>query len=403
MSPTWLFATGNNIFGQLSGQKADSLLERPQLVARADESIHVLWAGWFDTLLRIDGRYELRGFTAGSAGVVCLCCPDSVQIVSGFGSTELVGVVGSDGEVYSVSPDDEQDDSSSIKNRQLRPEYDLSDAFDSTICHICMTGNGLLSVLHDFGRVITVFESLSAFHANSANQPTHIAKKEFHPHRIRRSFIDIQAAESHFVALDSFGYVWSWGAPNLHGELLQPNTSAESKSTLLTPRIVSALEGISMMDISTNGWLTACISRDTKDIYLWGWMGTDGRRLIGLPMNINSGLAGIMDQFDEDEHIIPKSIGVGCGFMALAVENKETQSSEIYIAGESDVDRYRRSKPVHIEQSDAEDETADEFIRLFGEYDHLSSSTGSANTGCTSPIVYCAPAATFVLISQTPT
>ncbi|KAK7207477.1 hypothetical protein BZA70DRAFT_271414 [Myxozyma melibiosi] len=425
MPRTWLFALGLDLFSQLSGAGSagsrpvgnstsdddasnekekeeeqrgngtentkSGYIDPPRMIAVGQDLLRILWAGWNDTLLQIDDIFELRGFSAGSRGSVQLLCPPGISIVSGFGWTELQGVVCSDGEIYSIAPPPTDAEYSYLT---IAPEFDISDAFSQSVQHVSVAGNGLVSVLHADRTSVTVFDSYASFKNHTPSKPTHKTRKEFKPHH-RRTFISVRSAESHFVALDSNGCVWSWGAPNLHGELLRPtpaNRGADhAQLQSLTPRIVPALEGIQMIQIAANGWVTACLSGDTRDVYIWGWM-AGGARVVGMPATSGGELAGIIDQFDEEENMTVDCIGVANGAVATTIEDAQTGITSLYVA----------RPPVEgslVNDRENRDEDADgaRFEKVRGPWDALLEAVDEVYRR---PYVYCSPAATFVIIAR---
>ncbi|KAK9322343.1 regulator of chromosome condensation 1/beta-lactamase-inhibitor protein II [Lipomyces orientalis] len=364
MPKTWLYAVGLDIYCQLRGEfnhihgRLDSgnctgetvepdcrkkrklsplcesenddgnqmgagvILGRPQCIAQGNIDVEVLWVGWSETLVRIDQRVELRGFRVYKTDVPrILQLPNGVGAVSGFGWAELLGIVDSCGQIWRFKSDPK-----STTNLYLDKE--LSAAFNNTVLHVAVTGSEHVAVLHDCGTSITTFSSLLEFYAHSEAKKEELSgggRKQFRLDQ-HLQFTCIRSGELHFVALDSEGQVYSWG-DNLHGELLQQGGS------LLHPQSVPTLEGIPMREIATNGFVTACLSRDTKDVYIWGW--TPDTRIIGLPNTVD--IAGIVDQFDEDEDTVIESVAVGNGFVVLASSNSVTYELCVWIAGGSDL------------------------------------------------------------------
>ncbi|KAJ8099883.1 regulator of chromosome condensation 1/beta-lactamase-inhibitor protein II [Lipomyces tetrasporus] len=307
-----------------NGNQMDAcgILGRPLCIAQGQIDVEVLWVGWTETLVRIDQRVELRGFSVyktDSARILQL--PNGVRVVSGFGWAELLGIVDSCGQIWRFKSD-------TTMTTILYLDKELSAAFDNAVLHVAITGSEHVAVLHDCGTSISTFWSLLEFYAHSETKKEESSggsRKQFGYHQ-HLQFTCIRSGELHFVALDSDGQVYTWG-DNLHGELLQPGGS------LLHPQSVPALEGIPMRDIATNGFMTACLSRDTKDVYIWGW--TPDTRIIGLPNTVD--VAGIVDQFAEDEDTIIESVAVGNGFVVLASSNSITYELCVWIAGGSDL------------------------------------------------------------------
>ncbi|KAK9388911.1 regulator of chromosome condensation 1/beta-lactamase-inhibitor protein II [Lipomyces mesembrius] len=366
MPKAWLYAIGLNIFSQLSGASkhahkvlnnrdcsgesaetdgrkrrkiiqdgndnedenanemdAGEVLIRPRCIAQGEFEVEVLWVGWSEALLRIDGRVELRGFSAYETETTKLLqLSNGANVVTGFGWADLLGIVDSYGQIWRFKP-------GSRTTYVLYVDKELSSAFDNTVQRVTITGAEHVAVLHDYGTAITTFSSLPDFYAYSETKKKEwrvSSRKQFGHHQ-HLQFTCMEAGEAHFVALDSVGQVYTWGA-NLHGELLQPRES------VVRPRVVPALEGIPMRDVATNGFVTACLSEDTKDVYIWGW--TPDTRIIGLP-NAGDDVAGIVDQFDEDEDFVIESVGVGNGFIVLASSNSITRELCVWFAGGSDL------------------------------------------------------------------
>lgn len=246
--------------------------------------------------------------------------------------------------------------------------------------------------------MITVFDSYSKFKLHSLAKPTHMARKEFKKHH-KRAFTCVRAAESHFVALDNRGYVWSWGVPNLHGELLRRSpahmgdNNPGSVLQLLTPRLIPALEGIEMAHIATNGWVTACLSRETHDIYIWGWMDS-GARIVGMPAVSGGDVAGIIDQFDEEENLTVVSIGVASGYVALVIEDSTTGRSSLYIA-QPPAEHSLQHNPAASADQNEEDGTT--FRKVSGPWDTLLKTDDEIYRR---PSLICSPAATFVAVAR---
>ncbi|KAK9377464.1 regulator of chromosome condensation 1/beta-lactamase-inhibitor protein II [Lipomyces chichibuensis] len=366
MPKTWVYAIGLDIFAQLSGASkqahkvlnsrdctgesaetdgrkkrkiihneneneyenanemdADEVLIQPRCIAQGEFVVEVLWVGWSETLLRIDGRVELRGFSAHDTETTkILQLSIGATVVTGFGWADLLGVVDSNGQIWRFTP-------GAGTTCILYVDKDLSSAFDNTVQRVAVTGTEHVAVLHDYGTAITTFSSLPDFYAYSETKEKECraaSRKQLGNHQ-HLQFTCMRAGEAHFVALDSGGQVYTWGA-NLHGELLQP------RGSIVRPRIVPALEGIPMRDVATNGFVTACLSQDTKDVYIWGW--TPDTRIIGLP-DAGDDVAGIIDQFGENEDIVIESVAVGNGFIVLASSNSITCELCVWFAGGSDL------------------------------------------------------------------
>ncbi|KAK9333746.1 regulator of chromosome condensation 1/beta-lactamase-inhibitor protein II [Lipomyces starkeyi] len=366
MPKTWIYAIGLDIFSQLSGASkrahtvlnsrdctgesaetdgrkkrkitqdenenedenvnemdAGEVLVRPRCIAQGEFQAEVLWVGWSETLLRIDGRVELRGFSAYETETTKLLqLSNGANVVTGFGWADLLGIVDSYGQIWRFKPGTR---TTSI----LYVDKELSSAFDNTVECVTIAGTEHVAVLYDHGTSITTFSSLPDFYAYSETKKKEWrvgSRKRFAQHQ-HLQFTCMRAGEVHFVALDSGGQVYTWGA-NLHGELLQP------RGSVVRPRVVPALEGIPMRDVATNGFVTASLSQDTKDVYIWGW--TPDTRIIGLP-NAGDDIAGIIDQFDEDEDIVIESVAVGNGFIVLASSNSITCEICVWFAGGSDL------------------------------------------------------------------
>ncbi|KAK9240994.1 regulator of chromosome condensation 1/beta-lactamase-inhibitor protein II [Lipomyces kononenkoae] len=362
--PTWLYAIGLDIFSQLSGRSThlqnkpnpwdctrestekdgrkkrriiptnkignenenaselDGRMARPHCIAQGEYEAEVLWVGWSETLVRIDGRVELRGFSGYQTDdIKFLQLADGASIVGGFGWADVLGIVDSGGHIWRLTP-------GGTMTSILQIESELSAAFDNTVQCVAVTGTEQVAVLHDHGTSITTFSSLVEFYAypeTKKNSSTACSRKRFGRHQ---QVTCMHAGEAHFVALDSGGQVYTWGA-NLHGygELLQPRRS------VVEPVVVPALDGTPMREVATNGFLTACLSQDTKDVYVWGW--TSSTRIIGLP-NAGDDVAGLIDQFDENEDLIIEHVAVGNGFIVLASSDSQTCELCVWIAGGSD-------------------------------------------------------------------
>ncbi|KAK9370836.1 regulator of chromosome condensation 1/beta-lactamase-inhibitor protein II [Lipomyces kononenkoae] len=346
MPSAWLYAIGLDIFSQLTGSSkhnnwdytldraekngkkkrrivgdGSSILARPRCIAQGEYEAEVLWVGWSGTLLRIDGSVELRGFSAYETDdIKSLELTDGVGVVGGFGWADLLGIVDSCGHIWRCNP-------GSTTASILQIDSQLSAAFENTVKSVAITGTEQVAVLHDHGASITTFSSLLEFYAypETKNNLTNARSRKHFRHHQQITYI--RAGEAHFVALDLGGQVYTWGA-NLHGELLQPLVGS-----ILRPLAVPALEGTPMRDVATNGFLTACLSQDTKDVYIWGW--TPSTRIIGLP-NAGDDVAGIIDQFDENEHLVIEHLAVGNGFVVLASSDSQTGELCVWVAGGSD-------------------------------------------------------------------
>ncbi|KAK9468114.1 hypothetical protein V1512DRAFT_258763 [Lipomyces arxii] len=301
----------------------EDMITRPVCCVEARMEAEILWVGFSDVLFSIDGRVELRGYSAGSKGAQSLPLHTGAKIVSGFGTEDILGVTDSHGKIWTIDHDNHM--------LQIRPQHELSAAFGNSVQQVQILGNDCVAVLHSYGAAVSTFESLSTFLSYSSKRdgPGPVTVKFRHSRKL--SFVALRGAESHFVALDSVGNVWTWGTPNLHGELLQ---RPQSHLELLRPQIVPALEGIQMRAISTGGWITAALSVETRDVYIWGWL-PNGAHIVGMPMQ--SEVAGLIDQFDENEELQIESVGVGNGFVVIATSNSLTHELAVWVAGGSNV------------------------------------------------------------------
>ncbi|XP_033044835.1 RCC1 domain-containing protein 1 isoform X2 [Trachypithecus francoisi] len=74
----------------------------------------------------------------------------------------------------------------------------------------------------------------------------------------------LELGAEHALLLDVAGQVFSWGGGR-HGQLGHGTLEAE-----LEPRLLEALQGLTMAEVAAGGWHSVCVS-ETGDIYIWGW------------------------------------------------------------------------------------------------------------------------------------
>ncbi|XP_011948614.1 PREDICTED: RCC1 domain-containing protein 1 isoform X4 [Cercocebus atys] len=74
----------------------------------------------------------------------------------------------------------------------------------------------------------------------------------------------LELGAEHALLLDAAGQVFSWGGGR-HGQLGHGTLEAE-----LEPRLLEALQGLTMAEVAAGGWHSVCVS-ETGDIYIWGW------------------------------------------------------------------------------------------------------------------------------------
>ncbi|KAK9457662.1 hypothetical protein V1511DRAFT_494251 [Dipodascopsis uninucleata] len=316
MKKLQIFGLGFDAFGQITGackskgNTTEDILQKPNLIGEAKSTLEVIWAGWADSLISIDSEVELRGFSASdSGGTLKLFLEDqdhntTASIKCGFGWEELIGIVDSLGNAWFFS----------IEKQQLLLCKALNRRYKGTISNIIVCGNDQMAVIHDQCRQVDTFRNtLPILAVEDIQDISVLSRSDFlYP------LVDCCGAESHFTALDSIGQVWTWGS-NLHHQLLREESPR-------SPGFVDVLEGCPMAQIASQGFLTACLSKEMKDIYIWGWPFEDNP-IEALPDTPE--LAGLVQEFGEDEHGI--SIAAGNAFILV-----HTNKNRVVAVGKSE-------------------------------------------------------------------
>ncbi|KAI9789313.1 MAG: hypothetical protein M1816_006201 [Peltula sp. TS41687] len=310
-----LFACGFNAHGQLSGHDlpddAVQDLHRFQGVLKAVSNIRVLFAGWADTLLDVDGQLRLYGFSGHgrqnnreirsdlSASDISVCFGDH---------TGLKGVLTEAGAVYLLRRLDEQ----VLELQRHRIELlfkhrDEQEKEEGLIQHIAVAGNGRVCVSVD--STILEFPSLNSFLDSS--QPTR--------HTLPGPPTHLLSGETSFTAVLSQPtptiYTWGDARHNHLGRVITPDSPSG------TPQIVDHLGGIPIRKVSAAGWITAAVST-SNDLYLWGGRPGEKDRIKALPdVSRRSEDDAEVKLVDLDDDVLDVAVGAG-HVVALTVDGR---------------------------------------------------------------------------------
>ncbi|PWW71988.1 hypothetical protein C7212DRAFT_302442 [Tuber magnatum] len=249
-----LIAFGFNAHGQLSPSTNPSEIPEdiriPQIIASASDSLRVLFTGWSDTLLEIDGSLHILG--AASANTQ-LTIPSThlSPITSAFGDhTGLKGVTTITQAIHLLQH---------YGTKQVCFGQRVEGINDTS--HIAIAGNGVVAAVQ--GDEVLVYRSFSAFLLKNARQRWALAGG---------GVMGLYANEGGFVVLtrEYGGRVITWG--DARHEHLGRETTAEAPAG--APGIVDALDGIAIARVGSGGWCSAAVSAE-RDLYVWGGAGGD--------------------------------------------------------------------------------------------------------------------------------
>ncbi|XP_056401114.1 RCC1 domain-containing protein 1 [Hyla sarda] len=127
--------------------------------------------------------------------------------------------------------------------------------------------------------------------------------------------------QEHAVLLTSDGTVLTWGAGR-HGQLGHGDVEDVAE-----PRIVEALQGVTMCEVGAGGWHSGSIS-ESGDLYCWGWnesgqLGLPSKASLPLPVLSGEGPAAGGEQDGEGEYIAIQS------FPALIDLPQESEAAKV--------------------------------------------------------------------------
>ncbi|KAH0614596.1 uncharacterized protein H6S33_000232 [Morchella sextelata] len=244
--PFDILACGFNAHGQLLPREDDAAIPAdiftPTVIARAETSAKVLFAGWSETLLELDNKLHHRG--AGSLQPLPHSCkPPYRAFGDGLGLKVILG--GGDGgdqtTAYVPAPSGEWE------CHTLAEKVDI----------IAIAGNGEVLSTSD-GTVIHAHPTLASL--LTCHPPT-----ATHPFPTDDRITAIAATATAFTLLGASGRIYTAGDPR-HGSLLARDTALTPPDA---PGLVDALDGIAIAEVAAGGWVGAALSAE-QDVYLWG-------------------------------------------------------------------------------------------------------------------------------------
>ncbi|KAI9768566.1 MAG: hypothetical protein M1840_004763 [Geoglossum simile] len=264
-----LYACGFNAHRQLgsNGSNGSPPVDRLRLqrVCGGSGTVRVLFAGWADTLLELDGTLRVFGFHCSTqSGAAVHCDVPASRFRSGFGDcTGLKGAVTDDGLVYILSTA-----SGALTLGQHPGPINAS--------QIAIAGNGRACALLgprnavDFPDLQDLLRVLAGPHSTTSSTTQTIDL----PHH--ESATHLTATATSFALLAASGTIYTWSTdtrPSPLGRSPVPEPGAHP---------IDALGGIPIKKLAAAGWLAAAVSRD-NELYIWGGSGggQGGTRRIG--------------------------------------------------------------------------------------------------------------------------
>ncbi|KAH8153845.1 uncharacterized protein LAJ45_01612 [Morchella importuna] len=255
--PFDILACGFNAHGQLLPSDDDAIpadIFTPTVIARAETSARILFAGWSETLLELDNKLHHRG--AGSLQPLPQSCkPPYRAFGDGLGLKVILGGGGGGGSghttAYVRAP------SGAWECHPLASEIHL----------LAIAGNGKVLSSTSNGTVIHAHPTLASLLASHPPTATHTFSAT-------SRITAIAATATSFALLSARGHIYTAGDPR-HSRLLARDTGT-STAPPDAPGLVDALDGIAMAGVAAGGWVGAARSAE-RDVYLWGGRaGEDG-------------------------------------------------------------------------------------------------------------------------------
>ncbi|KAI9753273.1 MAG: hypothetical protein M4579_005246 [Chaenotheca gracillima] len=304
--PVELYACGFNAYGQLNGtsvEKAPTDLLKPELVLSAKD-IRVLYVGWADSLLEVDGQLLLRG-AASCGGDTYIDSPtEDIVWRSAFGDhTGLKGLLSEDGDIYLFE--------------QGPDGWPLLKLGEDETTFVSIAGNGKIDVVADSDLdnlgIIDQGDSFASFMDDDLwpserfhlpTSPTSLVSNEI-------SFTAVLPATS-----TTGPSVFSWGDPRYSSLGRLPDASKPASS----PHPIDHLGGIEILKVSSGGYMTAALS-SSHDLYIWGGRPGEEHHIKALP-DVGSAEVALVDICGQDGE--PKDIqdvAVGGGHILVLDED----------------------------------------------------------------------------------
>ncbi|RPB13506.1 RCC1/BLIP-II [Morchella conica CCBAS932] len=280
--PFDILACGFNAHGQLLPSDDDAIpadIFTPTVIARAETSARILFAGWSETLLELDNKLHHRG--AGSLQPLPQSCkPPYRAFGDGLGLKVILGGGGGGGGGSGHTTAYVRAPSGAWECHPLASEIHL----------LAIAGNG------------KVLSSTS----NGTGTP---------PHPTRPIHIHF----THSIPSPPYarGHIYTAGDPR-HGRLLARDTGT-STAPPDAPGLVDALDGIAMAGVAAGGWVGAARSAE-RDVYLWGGRaGEDGGVICDLGgVGADGGEeVGVVD-VERGADVV--GVGVGMGHVVVLTE-----------------------------------------------------------------------------------
>ncbi|KAI5852585.1 regulator of chromosome condensation 1/beta-lactamase-inhibitor protein II [Morchella snyderi] len=302
--PYEILACGFNAHGQLLASK-DALpadIFTPTVIARAEASARVLFAGWSETLLELDNKLHHRG--AGPLQPLPHSCKPPYRA---FGDGLELKVVLGGREDAAGDDDGVQTTTAYARAPEAEGAWQRHTLAERTAI-IAIAGNGKVLSTHD-GTAIHAHPTLASLLARHPPTATHAF-----PHAERTTAI--AAAATAFVLRAASGRIYTAGDAR-HGSLLARDTAAAAVADV--PALVDALDGIAVAAVAAGGgWGAAALSGE-RDVYLWG--GRAGEEEQGAVVadlrGVGADEVGVADVGGGEDVV---GVGVGMGHVVVLTE-----------------------------------------------------------------------------------
>ncbi|KAI9849011.1 MAG: hypothetical protein M1837_005902 [Sclerophora amabilis] len=300
--PFELYACGFNAHGQLAGASSEEPpqdLSCVQFMLRANH-IRILFAGWADTLLEIDGRLLLRGASTNGQDEILQCDISSPTWRTAFGDHNGVrGLVTEEDDVYLV-------ETAYAGPPTLRK-------IKSGTQNVSIAGNG---------KVCEAVGAKSSAQCHILEYPTFAAFSDPLTNSTLRHTLPLTPTalisnETSFTALfhsspTTPSAVYTWGDPRHTSLGRLPSASQPAAS----PHPIDHLGGINLRKVCSGGWISAALS-DSDDLYIWGGRAGEEHRIQALP-DVGSGEVTLVDlQGDDGGMVDVVDVAVGAGHVLL--------------------------------------------------------------------------------------